>query len=311
MTSNRVSVARRTQKDVYEKAGRAGGECPRMGYIRLEGEDGTVNYAKTVCKTWRCLPCRKKLVALVRMKLEYGLSRLEGCLFITLTLRLAKGMLPEDVDFVQGAWRRLLALLKKKYPEWKKAKWFKVVEFTRSQQPHLHLIFQTGILGEKTSCLLDQKNPKWNRRAFVVGDCPESGTCVHHRVAKTWLDVVGSWVIDVQLVVAPERTAKYLCKYLTKTLTRAYDENVKNRRWSKSNNWPKLERLQYLGSYQSRWKKIKIIGGYNGDLEERVKASEKRQDPMMMKVGSKYVKDWQEKRMKKATAIKFGKLLGV
>jgi len=296
---------------VYDKSGRAGGDCPRRGYVELVGDDGTINYAKTTCKTWRCLPCRNKLVSLVRMRLEYGLSTLERCLFITLTLRLETGHSPEDVSFAQAAWRRLLALLKKTYPQWKGMKWFKVVEFTRRDQPHLHLIIQTGIPGEKVSCLPNEKDPRWNRKTTIDSGCSLALVCVHHRVATAWLDVTGSWVVDVQSVKNAARAAKYLCKYLTKSLVRKYDETIVNRRWSKSNNWPKLGQLQYRGSLEFRWKRVRIIQGFDETLEEMAQESEDRGDPLMERLGDEYVRMYQKRRMRKAQEIKISKMLGV
>lgn len=159
------------------------------------------------------------------------------------------------------------------------------------------------------ACTNDPQSEKWNWKRFVLGECDLDCACVHHEIARAWLDASkDSHVTDVTMVRDADRAANYLVKYLTKTFATAWDQEVKHRRWAKSNNWPKMEKLQMRGTAEAKWREVIIIPkAFDEKLEQLAEQSE--EEPLMERVGLVWLKDRQLKKAKLGAKIVIERVL--
>lgn len=227
------------------------GTCPRTGWARLSvGVPGTHMSRSirmsTTCKTWRCLPCRARMIALFIARVETGVLDLGPCMLITITYKADshdRGL----ADFVGADWRAFCRrMAKHEGPLWKPLRWIRVVELTQKGVPHHHLVAGPTPPGVRVNC--------WGRAGFQwrqFQDAMPSCLCVAHRFARQWLEVTNdSWIIHAMPVSSALGAGHYLAKYISKTLGRDNRSVVSGmrRRWSSSRGWPGSGRLRLARS---------------------------------------------------------------
>lgn len=208
-------------------------KCPKWGHVFLTTPNGKTWVAETSCKTWRCKVCRTKMLAYVEARIAAGIIQHGNCLLITVTLRW-DGETNRDAEYVQARWRGLLYRLKSR-GLWKTGtEWFRVIELTKNNQPHLHLILTSQ--KQRSRCYsadgIDAKTYK--KRLATCG-------CVAHTWARIWLEVTGdSYIVDVQPIITGGGTARYLAKYLTKAADNQEGMEALGfkRKYSTSRKWP-------------------------------------------------------------------------
>lgn len=236
--------------------------------IATTGETVTV---KVTCKTWRCVACREATKRKVQRRIAYGISTLGQCYFITLTLKLVSGTMTKDARFVSRAWRALLSRLKYQNPSrYKKMAWFKVIELTKRNQPHLHLI--VGGLGEVQ---LKELHADWS---------------------QAWLTSTGdSFIVDVRKVIGVKGAAFYLTKYVTKGVLQREVLESKGflRRWSASANWPRGV-VSNRGSEEQVWDAIEFVSNdMYGSERFKVEADTSVGHPLLERVGDGLLLEWE------------------
>lgn len=230
-------------------------KCPRWGFIKLTTRIGRSYVTQTVCKTWGCPVCWKKVIALVRMKMEIGCLRLGLCYLITVTFGWDTG-LARDADSVHKAWTRFLRLLRKRSSNQEIA-WFKIIELTRKGMPHLHLLVG-GLSKRNASCVKQGRKVPYSVK-WINAYCEKD--CLIHEWGKSWLWATGdSFVVDAKEVYNPGGAAGYLTKYLVKGMVN-HEELAElgfGRRYSSSRNWPRAEAIRLAGS-QKGWESVEIV----------------------------------------------------
>lgn len=240
--------------------------CPRSGFIIL-----TKGYREfvmtTSCKTWSCEICRKRNLAYVKLRMEYGCSALGEFYLITVTLQ-ADSAHGRDARAVRTVWEQLIRFLKLKSPQ---LTWMKIVELTKQGTPHLHLL--VGGLGKrKDSCARKGEFKHSVKNTFRA--CAED--CLIHEWSQAWFGVTGdSWVVDARKGSTPARLANYLGKYLTKSYYHRKDleEMGFKRRWSCARNWPSPTKMETITAQEGGWDKTEMIKGYGNEmLRRRVEA---------------------------------------
>ena len=265
--------------DTYRTSGTDGmattARCPREGVIFLYTKAGRRVAMETTCKTWRCLGCRDRLKSLFKARVEYGISHLETCVFITFTYK--TGM-PSGVRArsVQREWRALLRRWKV-HPHWKGAEWLRVMELTKKRVPHHHLVVgwrSSALHSEKVRCY----GRVFNVRSFtrVWHTCK----CLSHTLSRMWYEVTGdSWIVHAVPVVGARAGASYMAKYLYKGFeTRDTEALGMERRWSSSRGFPYGGRLRLAQTENGGWDRKWFVGrrhwsieiGGPDDLMERV-----------------------------------------
>lgn len=224
-------------------------ECPRKGVVYLQrGVDLVM--VETRCKTWRCLACRESRKAKLEMLIEGGALTLGSCVFITLTFRL-RGRIPcilcnrcmtRDARSARGALRRFWYRYKKERPEEAKTiQWLMIVEMTKRNQPHFHMVV-SGL--ERTRAEIERDwSFRWQR---ATGD---------------------SWMVDSRPLRDARHAARYMAKYLTKNSQHRVELERAGfrRRYARSSGWPDLE-VQYVGS-QKGWDKTEFRYGRPADAD--------------------------------------------
>ena len=280
--------------------------CRRSGFIKLTHKSGRVLVAKTVCKTWGCNVCRKSLLSLVKMKMEYGCLTLGRFWLTTVTLKQGSrhGM---DASSVRKVWEPWLQVLKVRNPN---LSWMKIVELTKAGTPHMHVLMG-GLSKDRVDCCYRVHEEIPFSRRFITDECPKD--CLMHEMARAWLYVTGdSFVVDCREGYSPARLANYLGKYLVKGFEDR--QNLKAmgwlRRYSSSQNWPKLGRLETEVQRHGGWESVEMVNNtmdWRGfqDLALRDSTSvllKKTGDDLRIVLGAF--------RKNKAGAYKLGKMIG-
>lgn len=210
--------------------------------------DGDVFVAQTKCKTWSCGVCRKNLLALIEMKIEYGCLTLEHSRFTTLTYVNTGTASLRDAASVRLDYELWSRRLKSRHPG---LAWFKVPELTKKGMVHLHLVMGGMNQGKrKTQCETNPKNwYEWFER---------SCDCLAHELIREWNKITGAVVINVQDVYDPRGLGSYLSKYLTKAFVQREElaEIGFQRRYSCSRNWPRGANLQLRGTLEEVWDRV-------------------------------------------------------
>ncbi len=218
--------------------------CPRAGGMLLGKVVPGTTYERRVrmdtnCKTWRCLGCRDRMMALFKARVITGVLRLGRCAFMTVTYKEGSRRL-EDAGCVAADWRELSRQLGKESPQVKKLHWLRVMELTKKGTPHHHLVVGS-VEGHKIRCWgSDGFDVRSFRRRF--GSCD----CLAHEYARSWWKVTGdSWIVHGMPVSGARRAGAYLAKYMGKVLAEGRLESVgMSRRWSSSRGWPGRGRLR-------------------------------------------------------------------
>lgn len=285
--------------------------CPRGGYVALwshrwDGEHHADRIVlPTVCKTWGCKSCSRKVLALFKKRVEIGISQLEQCAFMSVTYVLGRTTdgLPLESDrkravSVQKDWRRFLERLYRHNPELR-SPWLKVVELTERKQPHLHIVV------ENKSSLIRCYGNEFDVSTFVrrMDRC----VCLSHVWSRHWLAVTGnSYIVHAVPVAGAKRAAAYLAKYLAKDMPMRDElgELGFTRLWSTSASWPGNGRLRLRQTIEGGWDHQEYwpnqspdaaLGASHPRLEERV--------------GPEFALEWAKKRSLKRYITEVGETL--
>jgi len=266
--------------------------CPKRGFIRLKSHAGTVAYYETCCKSWRCSSCQKKVKALVVDRIEYGASLTVGPLwFITLTFQTGSSGL-RDAKSVERAFRAWCASMKSR---WSTMSWFKVIEWTKRSQAHLHLIAGGVSTEAERTCVTDR-----GLRGKILGKpCKFARMCLEHEISYVWSSSTkDSYIVSVGAVVGPRGIANYMSKYVTKDMyvwDRRESDGFK-RRWSCSRNWPRYEKLELRATADgSGWRDSRWSGYREGYAIADFYGDTPNIDPSFEKVGSERAEVFAEK----------------
>ena len=264
-------------------------ECNKRGYVVLT-DSNHEHVMRTVCKTWRCEPCAKKMSQMYKLRTQYGYSGLERCALITLTYVLGSrrpvGAESAVVD-LRKLWQRM-----RSRDRWKNLAWCRVTELTQKGQVHHHLMIG-GVNGEfRCKTTLHSRNrgyANWYRRG-----CTSEDECLNHELAREWERVTtDSYVVDVDRVKSGSRVADYLSKYLVKDI--AHWDTLEGlgfkRRWNCSRNFPSPGRLRLTGSQDangdSEWETVVRIGKKDEDGSDKYgyRTRERSDCPNLVRVG--------------------------
>lgn len=273
--------------------------CPRAGYIELVTKSGRTVVMETRCKTWRCLGCRDRIKSLFKARVEYGISHLEGCVFMTFTYRTGEKVAPRARS-VTGDWRCLLKKWKAN-PLWSGAEWLRVMELTKKGTPHHHLAVGWKSLerrlGNEARCYgrvfkIKVFQERWDR-------CD----CLSHSMSRLWLSVTGdSYIVHVVPIVGAAGAASYMAKYIAKEFdSRVATDLGMARRWSTSNGFPFGGQVRLAqtdkGWYRKQWRK-----SWTGEIGGP--------DDLMERVGDMEVMEMTRKRKLKGLAMELARKVG-
>lgn len=243
------------QEEALESYGAATStECPKGGWILLIHDKAYQHITMpTTCKSWRCLSCRERVKALLKLRVVKGCSILEHTYLITLTFKTVNER-RRTADSVAKVWARWLRLLEKKFQM--KPAWLRILEATKKGQPHIHLVMGHLPTSLQASCTGKTQHGKPNHR-FDDTWLHKACECLEHIAAQFWYTASGdSYVVDCRDVVGAHGAAAYLAKYLTKAAM-SYDTLYAlgfRRRWSRSRNWPGGKQLQLRATVDGAWK---------------------------------------------------------
>jgi len=232
--------------------------CPRSGYVILRDQEHT-HVMPTVCKTWGCLACQKKLETLYKLRTEYGCSEAELSVFITVTYVMGSRDIVDASSAVRDL-RKLWQRLRRRGP-WKDVAWCRVTELTNKGQVHHHLIAHGVKKTPRCVTTLGSRNAGYT--SWYKGACKAREGCMNHELAREWHRITGdSYVVDVDVVRSKKAVADYLSEYITKGYGH-WDSLVElgfKRRWNCSRNWPSPGRMRLRGSQAknvfSVWKEV-------------------------------------------------------
>lgn len=234
--------------------------CPRQGMVYLASNRNELLALPTNCKSWSCRSCRDRKLGFVASLMQYGLYRLTEPVLLSVTYVAHErnpGLLEKyvDAESAKKDWAALVRILKRD-PHWKQMAFFRVVELTKKNQIHFHVL-----LGNVTSTLQTCRPPgkrsrqQWNQCVFPKCPCME---CV---ISRAWFAVTrDSWVVDVRPIYDTEGASWYLCKYLKKGMYGAQRDELEARgfiqRYYRSNNWPSGVQMKRRGSLEKRWQRV-------------------------------------------------------
>lgn len=241
-------------------------QCPRRGMVGIGNKTG-MQLFETTCNTWRCPYCKVKLLNLVTDKMAYGISMIERLEFITLTVATTNSEILNQVPggsaaYVKDKWARLLRSISHRlHLKQSQIPWFRVVELTKQEMPHLHLLM--AIPSFLTTCRVNERKSQ----AWLAQDC---GSCIEHLVAGSWYQLTGSYIFDVTDVYSTG-AAKYMVKeYLGKGF---YNFELMNwhgfqRRYTYSRAWPRIPRMRLIGTILKSWDVVqyKTMKDFDRDL---------------------------------------------
>lgn len=221
------------------------GVCPSTGFIELFTAAGRSVILPTTCKTWRCVICRRKLLALFRARVEHGVSTLGRCSFITITYK--KGTRPRSAALiVSKEWTALWKALRRENHRWK---WLKVTELTKVGTPHHHLLIGPVSDEQEVRChgreiKRGAQTARYNRRRATC-------QCLSHIFSRQWLDITGdSFMCFATEVTGGAGAGGYMGKYLDKGFTL---ERWPGRRYTSSRDWPGGGRLMLARTKGEGW----------------------------------------------------------
>ena len=269
-----------TTKDKWYKAPGAASSsrCPREGSMLLERrKGGGVTIVRTNCNSWRCLGCRNRNDRRFRAIVEIGCSTLGRSCFITITYKAGSERL-KDAECVAKDWRALWRRLSKVAPWTADLEWLRVMEKTKRQTPHFHLIAGPINVERQINCWGSSLEIRRYRERLPFCEC------VAHTFARAWSSVQRgeSYIVHAIEVNSSKGAGKYLSKYMIKTASEGPESRVSKRRWSTSRGWPVERRVRLEGSLEENgWRRRQWADGYVKDFSELEKhlsanASERR-----------------------------------
>lgn len=220
-------------------------ECPRAGYVTMISEDGELVVQPTSCKTWRCVSCRDRVMALFKARVTSGCSILGTCAFITVTYK-ADTPRGSPASYVATDWAAFLR--KVRLTSDRDLKWLRVMEITKKMMPHHHVVM--GTVEGKVSCYGDSFDIRRFDRSFFRCHC------LSHRLSRLWLEVTGdSRIVHTVASGGARGAAGYMGKYLQKTF--GMESRLKavgmTRRWSTGRGWPGSGQLRFTKTVEDGW----------------------------------------------------------
>lgn len=261
---------------------------------------------QTSCKTWGCTVCRKKCLALARMKMVYGCLKVGDYWLITATLKLGSRWAVNAAS-VRMVWERWLQLLKLTFPN---LKWWRVIELTKKGTPHIHVVMG-GLDRSRPDSCYDEMDETPYSEAFVRSPCKVD--CLMHELARSWLDVTGdSFVVDAREGYSPGRLANYLGKYLIKGFyhRREMEERGWVRRYSSSRNWPRVGLLQTETQANGGWERVVMHPGYYRRSEMLERVAYDHDSALLKRTGDDLALALQEKGSLKGYERRLSKMIG-
>lgn len=230
--------------------------CSSSGVVKLVDGDGEIYWLPTICKTWKCSTCQRKLLALIQARMQYGMERLGRCLFITVTYVMDGDASLRYAESVASDLKELWKALKKR-ERWRKLAYVRVPELTRKGQVHVHMI--VGGVPTGTPSCRRKKEPlkEWKERGCSVR--PVGGLCLQHEVSGVWLGITGdAFVVDVSVVRSGPKTASYITGYIRKDFIghKALEARGFTRRYAFSRNWPSCGRMELAKTLGDEWKSV-------------------------------------------------------
>lgn len=226
--------------------------CSKRGVIYLTARNGETIGIETNCKTRSCVPCQSRLKAKITMLIEYGILTLSPSFFTTFTFKAGEG-LQKDASYVRASWRKVLDFMRPRYPG---LAFLYVIELTRQNQPHLHVVLHFGPTSSiRPACTTKAKYD----RTWLSRRC----NCIEHILSLAWWRITGdSYVVDSVQITSARKTASYLAKYFVKgiALRAALQKLGFVRSWAKSNTWP-VEPLKLKYTDSHGWAKIEFHPG--------------------------------------------------
>jgi len=144
------------------------------GYIRLRAH-------RIRCKSWFCPVCKHRNLKILRARISSMLDG-NGAVFLTLTTKDQLQDQIESMKLIQEHWDTMLKRMRRRFG---KFKYFKIMEFHKNGQPHLHVLIDKFI--------------------------PQSW------ISRNWNDVHGAYIVDIRYRDAG-RAVSYATKYLSKEL---------------------------------------------------------------------------------------------
>lgn len=237
--------------------------CADRGRIVLAATVGGESIVMpTTCKSWRCAPCSRKLLALFQARLQIGCSRLGTSALITVTYKVGEGR-AWDAGSAKADWRVFI-----KTSSLKRRPWMRIPEVTKKGMIHHHLV--AGIeRRERVNCYpIYGFDMRVHTRRF------DTCGCVSHELSRAWYDITGdSLIVHSMPVISFKGVGAYMSKYLAKTLggerLRLESLGVR-RRYSSSRSWPGGGRLSLKMSLRAGgpgWKERRYLQGKRSTSE--------------------------------------------
>lgn len=167
--------------------------CKAKGFMLQSSNpvDGVFSLFRTFCKSYRCEYCGPRKALLMRSLIAKAISAHQLKVMATLTLDPRSCTAETSAKYIKKCWNKLRILQKRFFG--KGLKYVSVLEYQKNGYAHLHVLFDQYI---------DQR---WLKRA--------------------WASVSKATIVDIRK--ADERSSKYLCKYLVKTLTQNAGNNLR------------------------------------------------------------------------------------
>ncbi len=285
----------------YNKGSGTSRICPRRGMVYLRPSPSEILGVPTNCKSWRCVSCRNRKLGMVASLMQYGLSGQGQAFMISVTYvaHLKKGGQLEkfvDATSAQKDWRELVRGLHRN-PRNKNLAMFRIVELTRKNQIHFHLLahgMPTKLAKKEIDC----------KRHLNYRLCPYPRcTCMTCEWSQAWAIVTqDSWVIKIKEIYDNEGASWYLCKYLQKDMygpnRTLLDSLGFVRRYYRTRNWASDIQMRRRGSLEKRWQRVSWVKG----PPEELLIAQSKDHPLMEQVGTDLAKALQQKGQNKRYA---------
>ena len=182
--------------------------CARSVIIGSNSEGTRVKMVPIFCHKWSCPRCGKAKSALWR---SYALAG-EPQRLITLTAKPLELFNKRDqMKRLKKAFAKLVQKYRRKYGVFE---YLAVWELTKQGTPHIHVLQRGGFI-------------------------PQT------KLSEDWRTLTGNYIVDVRAVKSQEQIARYVVKYLTKSLGSLSEVMTGLRVVQKSKNWilPKHKEL--------------------------------------------------------------------
>ncbi len=223
------------------------GTCDRAGHVELFTKEGRSVILPTICKTWGCVVCSRKLIGVFKAKVEVGVSRLGACGFITITYQAER----DEPITAQCASRDWQALWQKLRRSGYRFQWLKVTELTEKGIPHHHVA--VGPWPGRIRCH-GRKIKRGRQTARYVSRIPTCD-CLAHVFARAWQVVTGdSYMVFAVPVFDAKGAGGYMAKYMAKRCRGTQT----GRRYSTSRGWPGGKRPRLEVTLRGGWDHIRM-----------------------------------------------------